>query len=71
MSQYADYSNLSNLENERKLKWIDEDGKEIVETTGLAASSKDSTNYLMGSMRSANRTLNDPFNTKGPCNPPS
>lgn len=66
MTKYADYSNMHG-ENHRKLFWIDENGtKTVVETVGIAASSKDSLSFMISSIRPVNRLVSQSMNAKGP-----
>jgi len=71
MSQFADYSNLQNKLEKRRLNWMDESGgKSIVESTGIAASTKDSLTFMISSIRPINRLQDMSANAKGPFQPP-
>lgn len=71
MTAYADYSNIP-LEKNRRLFWIDENGhaKNVVETVGIAASTKDSLSFMISSIRPVNRLVSQSMNAKGPYTPP-
>jgi len=71
MSQYADYSNLQNKQENRRLFWLDEKGgKNVVEITGIAASTKDNLSFMISSIRPVNRLQDQSANAKGPFQPP-
>lgn len=67
VSQFADYNNVENKLINPKLKWRDdsENKTDIVEIVGIAASSKENSNFIMTGIRPINRGP-DPFNAKGP-----
>eukprot|EP00341_Mesodinium_pulex_P015996 CAMPEP_0116965622 /NCGR_PEP_ID=MMETSP0467-20121206/49331_1 /TAXON_ID=283647 /ORGANISM="Mesodinium pulex, Strain SPMC105" /LENGTH=207 /DNA_ID=CAMNT_0004654907 /DNA_START=333 /DNA_END=956 /DNA_ORIENTATION=- len=71
MSQFADYSNLQNKMERRKMRWLDEEGggKTNVEITGVAASTKDSLSFMISSVRPMNRLVEQSHFARGPFNP--
>jgi len=70
MKEYADYSNIKNITEHKRLLWNDEkEGGSLIEAVGIAASSKD-TSKFMNTLIPSNRNNESAFNAKGPFNPP-
>jgi len=58
---------MNNIGALRKLFWIDENsGKSVIETVGIAASTKDSLSFMISSIRPVNRLIDQSMNAKGP-----
>lgn len=70
MNTYADYSNLQGKVENKRLVWLDEKGRSIVEATGIAASTKDSLSFMISTIRPINRLVDQSTSAKGPFNPP-
>jgi len=70
MKEYADYSNIKNITEHKRLIWTDErEGGNLIEAIGIAASSKDTSKFA-NSIVPSNRNNDTAFNSKGPYNPP-
>jgi len=58
---------MNAIGGQRRLFWIDENsGKSVVESTGIAASTKDSLSFMISSIRPVNRLIDQSMNAKGP-----